>query len=265
MFGQNQFNFGANPQNQNHILFCSAQGFNVFFNQTFSFGASNRSIQLLNSSNSTIGDFKIYELMPKNFTITTSNGSSVFNVDMLTDTSQVINDFHKGNPNHFQYHLDINDEGNVLGKFEQMYQGKIVHFEEKDITTYQKITEMLKITRCPNYKQSSTLPNPNPNVFTFNFSDNITSGTKISENSIYCYLKNEAPQSFTISTKKKDYHCTNFGILSSSTLQFELTKKNTNAIFLEHVLLILYVKFLKKIQQSENIIMILKMNLMNFK
>ena len=126
MFAQNQFNFGANPQNQNHILFCSAQGFNGFFNQTFSFGASNRSIQLLNSSNSTIGDFKIYELMPKNFTITTNNGSSVFNVDMLTDTSQVINDFHKGNPNHFQYLdeksiilqyatlFDFTSKGNVL-------------------------------------------------------------------------------------------------------------------------------------------------------
>ena len=66
--------------------------------------------------------------MPKFFTITTNTGFSNFNIYLLKDVSFVISDFLKENPHNLKYHLDTNDEENVLGKFEKMFQGEFVVF-----------------------------------------------------------------------------------------------------------------------------------------
>ena len=232
---QNFAGFGTNLLSPNHISFIPVSGsafgfsnFSTFSASSFNFGlpASNNSISLSNKKNG----FNILELMPKNFEITTNNGSNFFNVEFIKDSSSVINYFLRDNPKHFQYHLEINDEKNVLGKFEQMFQGKTVYFTEEDIPTYQAIIDTLKIARCPNYKKTEQ-PQPQSQGFTFNFSlpvDDVKQGAKISEITVDHFFKtNDFLLSFTIKTNKKEYKCNVFGILASKILYDLVTKEPT--------------------------------------
>ena len=59
---------------------------------------------------------------------------------MLRDTSSVIDNLLKSNPNLLEYHLDIKDDENVLGKFAQAYQGKSALFDEDQLPVSFKIT-----------------------------------------------------------------------------------------------------------------------------
>ena len=43
-----------------------------------------------------------------------------------------------------EYNLDINDETNVLQKFERLYQGEIVHFTEEDLPVAKTIITVAK-------------------------------------------------------------------------------------------------------------------------
>lgn len=78
-------------------------------------------------------NFDFLKIIPRLFTITTNTGSSNFNTYILRKTSSVIDKFLKENPHHLQYHLDFNDEGNILGKFEKMYQGEFVAFDDDEL------------------------------------------------------------------------------------------------------------------------------------
>lgn len=49
-----------------------------------------------------------------------------FNVELLKDSSQLIEKFLKDNPNDFHYHLNFNDKNNFLRKLEKMFQGAIL-------------------------------------------------------------------------------------------------------------------------------------------
>ena len=49
---------------------------------------------------------KFFQCIPKTFIITTQNGSSKFNIDILKDTSTIISDFITNNPLVYQYYLD---------------------------------------------------------------------------------------------------------------------------------------------------------------
>ena len=101
------------------------------------------SISLLEDSD----QLNILAYIPRTFTLTTNNSSGTFNVDLLSNTSTVITEFIKSNPNYLQYHLDINDERNVLRKFDQMYQNKLTFFEEGNLPISKKIMPKLFKTR----------------------------------------------------------------------------------------------------------------------
>ena len=83
--------------------------------------------------------------MPKTFTISTNNGSCNFNVEMLWDSSETIKERLLNNPTNLDFHRDIDDENNVLKKFEQLYQGKIINIPNDDVSTYSQIIDILII------------------------------------------------------------------------------------------------------------------------
>ena len=68
------------------------------------------SIHLLNP----LHEINFFEIIPKNFKITTNNGYFYYNIDMLIDTSSVISEFVENNPGILEYHIDIKDENNVF-------------------------------------------------------------------------------------------------------------------------------------------------------
>ena len=166
--------------------------------------------------------FNIFEFIPKHFTITTNSGSSNFNIEFLKDTSTIISEFNKENPNYCKYHLNINDPKNVLGKFEQMYQGNPVIFDEDDIPIAKQITNSLKIKCCPNYIQQNSL--------NFNFYKEVpdlSDGIVMSKQSLNGFLKNESLRTFIIKTNKQEYKCNIFGVYSSSLIR-EMLQKNSS-------------------------------------
>ena len=93
----------------------------------------------------------ILQMIPRQFTISTKNSSSKFNIDFLIETCSTISSFIKEIPHNLEYHLDIDDPRNVLGKFEQLFLGQKVIFEEEDLPTCQEITDKLFLVCCPNY------------------------------------------------------------------------------------------------------------------
>lgn len=119
--------------------------------------------------------------MPKTFTISTNNGSCNFNVEMLRDSSETIKERLLNNPTNLDFHRDIDDENNVLKKFEQLYQGKIINIPNEDVSTYSQIKDILNIDNFPNLSLSDY----------FNTND-ITLDKVV----FYNYLQNNASKSF---------------------------------------------------------------------
>ncbi|KAK8842518.1 hypothetical protein M9Y10_026110 [Tritrichomonas musculus] len=172
----------------------------------------NPNISLLSSK------FNIFDFLPRLFKITTNTGSSKFNIDILQNTSSVISGFLSTNPEQKEYHLDIDDNQNVLGKFEKMYQGECVTFEEDELPISQKITKLLNIIKCPNYLKPESLKTSE-----FSYS-NYETGTffevVIDKLSLDNFLsKNLSLQTFTITTNKKEYKCNIFGVYSSAVIR----------------------------------------------
>ena len=83
-----------------------------------------------------------FENIPKNYVISTC----YFNQEMIKGVSPVISEFIRQHPDEKHYNLDINDEERVLKKFEQLFLGKNVTFDEDEIPSSQKITKILQIT-----------------------------------------------------------------------------------------------------------------------
>ncbi|KAK8850130.1 hypothetical protein M9Y10_018242 [Tritrichomonas musculus] len=80
--------------------------------------------------------------MPKQFTISANTSLSLFNTLFLKNTSSVISQFLTDFPDKTEYHLDIEDNQNILGKFEKMCQGKLVLFEEEELLISHKRIQM---------------------------------------------------------------------------------------------------------------------------
>ena len=169
-------------------------------------------------------NFNVLEYIPKLFTITTNTGSANFNTYLLKDTSSVIAQLLNDNPQSLEYHLDISDTDNVLKKFEQMYQGEFITFEEDELLISHKITRSLNLINCPNFMKPESLKSPEPGSFSINSRQNSIFGVEMDFNRLNSYLQNEAPRSFTIATNKKEYMCNIFGVYSSNVIRQLLTE-----------------------------------------
>ncbi|KAK8892562.1 hypothetical protein M9Y10_029795 [Tritrichomonas musculus] len=173
--------------------------------------------------------FPFFEVIPKQFTISTKNGESHFNLEMLKETSSVISDHIRDNPNEMTYFLNISDEENVLGKFEQLYQGKTVIFDEDELPISHRITKILQISNCPNFMKPESLRvldefDSNGKADTFN--PDINSCVTIYQKWFISYLQREELQTFTITTKRKEYKCNMFGIYASQIIS-EIHEKDS--------------------------------------
>lgn len=154
--------------------------------------------------------------VPKLFTISTENGSCKFNTELLINSSSVISNFISNNPNPLQYDLNIIDEFNVLQKFEQLYRGKLVIFDENDRTFYNQIKSALNLN-IPDFEipTDPTLQNDHP----------ISLSLIMNKKTFYQFLQITTPRYyFTISTHKKNYRVNIFGVLSSKVLREELLR-----------------------------------------
>ena len=100
----------------------------------------NNEFELLNPSFQ-FEAFKIY--------IISTNGSEIFNIELIKKINQVISEFIDKNPQILQFHLDITDKFSVINKFEKLYQGETVEFSEDEILISHKITKNLDITFFP--------------------------------------------------------------------------------------------------------------------
>ena len=103
--------------------------------------------------------FCIFDVIPKLFTISTKNNSYHFNCELLKDSSSVIFNQLQENPSNLQYYLNIEDEEKVMGKFEELYNGHIVIFNEDELPSSQQITKILQIRNCPDYLKPESLRN----------------------------------------------------------------------------------------------------------
>ncbi|KAK8836079.1 hypothetical protein M9Y10_040035 [Tritrichomonas musculus] len=168
--------------------------------------------------------FHIFEYMPKTFTITTNYGSSNFNIEMLSDTSPVISDFISQNPQTFHYHLDINDNSNILSKFEQLYQGKLVCFTDSELPMASQITSSLDITCCPNFLQNVS--------FFLDEKESSENYVKIDMESFNDFLENYPLKTFTIITNKNTYKCNKYGVYSSSVIREYLSKNQSSSEYI---------------------------------
>ena len=176
-------------------------------------------------------EFPIFETIPRYFSVSTKNGTSYFNTDMLKEISPVISEHLNANPTELRYFLNINDEENVLGKFEQLFLGKTVIFDEDELPCSQRITKILQIKNCPNYLKPESLRSSEfysngsyaPN---FDLSD-IKTGVVIYRDMFIKYLKREDLQTFKIKTNKNEYKCNFFGIYSSNIIRQILEKNPT--------------------------------------
>lgn len=159
--------------------------------------------------------FNILEYLPRFFTITTNNGSGLFNYDLLKKTSSVITEFAKENPTVMEYHIDIDDNANILGKIVQLYQGYKIIFLEDELPICKKITSALNIIEIPNYMKPESLKNRE-----YGNSDlDLKAGVGISIKHLKHFINRDCYQTFKIITNKKEYNCNYFGIFYSNIIR----------------------------------------------
>ncbi|KAK8838502.1 hypothetical protein M9Y10_033130 [Tritrichomonas musculus] len=215
---------------KNIIMFCK-KAKNIhknIWNQNKNNHSSSQNLFLLSDES----EFPLFEIIPKQFTISTKDGESHFNLELLINTSPVISDHIEANPNELQYHLNISDEENVLGKFEQLYLGKTVIFDEDELPISQRITKILQIKNCPNYLKPESLRYNNEIDSNGNYSSNnsdLNSGVEIYPKWFINFLQKEELQTFTIKTKRKEYKCNIFGIYASNIISQILEKDSTTS------------------------------------
>ena len=187
--------------------------------------SSDHSIYLLSKA----CNFDIFKYIPQQFTITTINSSGKFNKDMLTNTSSVISDFLKENPNQFQYHVDIKDDDNTISKFEQLYQGQKVTFDEYELIFTRKFTEKLNLINFPNFiKPKNMKSNFDQTLYANRYRSQAVDysdlSVKIGLISFKSYLQNISTCTFKIKTKKAEYKCSIFGVISSTLIRDLISK-----------------------------------------
>lgn len=151
-------------------------------------------------------NFHPIDFLPKNYTITTSNGSYKFNYDMIKDSSSVIQSITKYNNNNFsEYQMKICDDQNIMKKLELIYRMEQVIFEENEIFNAKFIFHKLGLKYY---------------IKDFPF----TSKIGIDQMSFFNFLKNLS-QAFCFIINKKSYFCNKVGIYSSDLIR-KLLEKN---------------------------------------
>ncbi|KAK8841740.1 hypothetical protein M9Y10_026687 [Tritrichomonas musculus] len=173
--------------------------------------------------------YNILQYIPKLFKITTNNGSYRFNRRILKDTSSVISKILNENPYQKEYHLDINDNRNILRKIELMYQGQSVLFNKNDYPLLIAVLKSLDIKRFP-----YNLLLESDNFIFFESEDNsvdsFSTRIKISEKDLNQYLL-KSKKKFVITTKKRHYKCNLYGVLTSEVIREFFLKNPKNLIY----------------------------------
>ena len=210
---------GFGYRSSDHI--CFIRGSNLLSDhqdQRFTKVDDNISINLCNDKSYFINALKF---IPRLFKLSTNNGSCQFNIQILKDTSSVISNFIEENPNVNEYHIDVDDNYNVLGKFEKLYLGDNIVFKEDELPISKKITGLLNIICLPNYMKPENLKSEE----TINSQLGLEEGVGINQNSLENFLRQKSHQTFKIITNNKEYNCNYFGVFSSAII-FELFKKD---------------------------------------
>ena len=139
----------------------------------------------------------ILKYIPRKFTLTTNNGSSIFNILLLTKTSKYIKNIIKENPTIKQFSIEINDELNTLKQMEQLYQGNIVNFD--NFPNIQEISDILEIN---DLKKAISMGE-------ITFSPDFLR---------YCF-KNNKYETFSIIFNNKIYKCNKYGVYISKVIR----------------------------------------------
>lgn len=187
-------------------------------------------------------DFTVFNFMPRLFTITTNNSSCKFNTDILIGTSTVISNFIQKNPSNLHYHLNTNDDKNVLSKFEQIYKGESVQFDKSEIRISQLIAEELNLFGFNDLDSYSGVHRNFTNQKKSNFLSTSNVGSRIQfrikeqkveidQSSIRSYLQKNAYYSFNIKTNKHEYRCSFYGALFSSVIREFISNEPNSKIF----------------------------------
>ena len=119
-------------------------------------------------------------------------------------------------PNFSKYHIDINDNENVLGKFEKLYEGKQVVFTEEELSTSKKITNNLKINCCPNYMKPESLKTHEDDK---NYRIGLQNGVIIDEYNFFGFIKYRTNETFTIITNNNEYKFNYFVVFISQVIR----------------------------------------------
>lgn len=171
-------------------------------------------------------NYKLLELIPRNFVIIINNNSYSFNIDLIKNTSFFIFQLLEEDPEIMQYNLNINDEENTFKKFEQMYLGEFVRFNEDELLFCQKITKMLQIIHCPNFMLVDSLKKCDEHKVNKDISSkfyyenrNESFRVQMNQNDLNNFLNSDDIRNFTIATNKKKYKCSILGIYSSNVLR----------------------------------------------
>lgn len=230
------FSFGSDHISESHIIFARGSNDNNSewhfalkkgsnsSNSKFSFGLNSikksKFIYLLDEK-SFYSD--ILKHIPRTFKLTTNNEQSLFNILLLTDTSSTIFEFLTENPNATEYHINIDYKDNILKKFEQLYQGDNVVFEEEELSICKKITSQLNIKFIPNYLKPENLK---LREF-YNSSLELESGVVLNSRSLQKFISKPGQKTFTIIVNDDNYKCNYFGVFSSKVIRDLIEKDPT--------------------------------------
>lgn len=209
------------------ILFCVKPDFHSFdrLKKNEKFVSSSQKIFLLSSYSRN----SFFENIPKNFVISTLNSTCYFNQEMIKEASPVISEFIEQHPDENHYNLGINDEENIIKKFEQLFLGESVTFDEDEIPSSQKITKMLQITNFPNCLKPKSLHTADEFDINGNKAFHISLPYKVLLYNEYFanFLNKTDFKTFKIKTKKKEYLCNILGVYSSNVIKQFLLKGST--------------------------------------
>lgn len=160
--------------------------------------------------------YKVFEFLPKDFTITTNNGSYKFNTKMIKDTSPEITEFLQKTPEKREYHLNLDDPKNTMSMIEQLYEGKEISLSYNHLLVVKKFSEDLKISCFPSFTKLSNFQNfLNLSQVTYNF--------KLDQTTLINFLQS-IDTFFTISIAGKKCQCSIYGVRSSKKIN-ELIEK----------------------------------------
>lgn len=195
---------------------------NNSWNNTFSNNNNNNKGKILN-----LLHFNL-EYIPRIFTITTNNGSYKFNIDFLKETSSVIKKAIENDPKNLQFHINVDDDQNVMKKVEDLYQNKKVIFYISDLIVLHHIIGALNIVDCPSFMLPEKLQPQNSVVPT-------KATVQIDIKYVQDIFFQTFPKTFIIIANDKEYECNSLGVNSSKIIrQFREENPEENRFILTY-------------------------------